>query len=122
MGVLDPCSEQKVLDVAATHMPSKGLHPCWQPHMVTQEAKRRKGLCNARESLYRWCSFYSELPCQVARGGTEGRGAAAGAGKGGPAPAEKPIGGEGKVGEVGVVGDIVADFAFFSFTAGGTFS
>lgn len=53
----------------------------------------------------------------------EGRGAAAGEGKGGPAPAaEKPIGGEGKVGEVGVVGDMVADFAFFSFTAGGTFS
>lgn len=34
----------------------------------------------------------------------------------------KPTGGEGKVGEVGVVGDMVADFVFFSFTAGGTFS
>ena len=53
----------------------------------------------------------------------EGRGAAAGEGKVGPAPAaEKPKGGDGKVGEVGVVGDIVADFVFFSFTAGGTFS
>lgn len=70
-------------------------------------------------------SFYSELSCQVARGGTEGRGAAAGEEKVAFVPAgavEKPMGGVGKVGDVGVVGDIVADFVFLSFTAGGTFS
>lgn len=77
--------------------------------------KQKETACAMQVKVFKRCSFYSELPCQVARGGMEGRGAAA------PA-AEKPMGGDGKVGEVGVVGDIVADFVFFSFTAGGTFS